>query len=104
MAKFHLSKQEAEWFYDMMHMNLDESHNVVNRITMPYGVQLRTNKGQIINLYSTMKYFVQGKNAGSIKKRMEQLFGRFMRGREIDQKWYAFARDNNLSSEAFKIY
>lgn len=104
MAKFHLSKEEAEWFYDMMHMNLDESHKVVKRNEIPYGVQLITQAGHIINLYSTMKYVIQGHNKRSAIRRMKFLFEKFQRGREIDQKWYAFARENNLPSEAFKIY
>ena len=50
MTKIHLSKQEAEWFYDMMDMNLDESHKVVKRNEIPYGVQLITQAGRLNNL------------------------------------------------------
>ena len=106
MKKFHLSKGEAEWFYDSIHLGLDEIYQVVERKELPYGVQFILHNHVIVNVYDTMKYLIQGsgRKQGRVELNINNLFVKFQRGREIDQRWYSFARENNLPSEAFQIY
>lgn len=84
--KIKLDPDSANWFYDFIHVKLEEKFEVIQRNEIDYGCQLKLKTGEVVNIYYTLKFQLGGGYDGNFFKLLCGLMNEFKWAMETDKE------------------